>query len=121
MTRVLVDTSVWIDHLHRTDAELSVLLEQNVVVTHPLVIGELALGGIRDRGQVLERLERLPSAPVATHGEVLAAVERRRLFGRGLSLVDAHLLVSALIGGDVRLFTRDRRLRDAASDASVRW
>lgn len=121
MSLVLVDTSVWIDHFHRKDATLVSLLESNLVVGHPLVVGELALGSIRERTLVLELLARLQQAPEASNNEVLSLIENRRLSGRGLSIVDVHLLASALITGDVRLLTRDRRLADAAEEAGVRW
>lgn len=121
MSLVLVDTSVWIDHLHRSDKRLTTLLESNLVVSHPMIVGELALGTMRDRATVLGLLARLPTAPVATSDEVRALIESRRLYGRGLSLVDVSLLASALIGGDVVLFTRDRRLAEAAAELAVRW
>ncbi|MGN6203457.1 type II toxin-antitoxin system VapC family toxin [Humibacter sp.] len=121
MSLVLVGTSVWIDHLHRSDKMLVPLLEANLVVGHPLVIGELALGSIRERATVLELLARLPQAPEASNDEVLTLIENRHLFGKGLSIVDLHLLASVLVAGDVRLFTRDRRLSGAADDAGVRW
>ena len=121
MSLALVDTSVWIDHLRHGDAALVKLLEENLVVVHPMVIGELALGNLRARRELLEDLADLPSAPVATHEEVLLLIEHRRLHGTGLDLVDAHLLASALIAADVRLWTRDRRLAEAAATASVGW
>lgn len=121
MSLVLVDTSVWIDHLHRSDEALVSLLESNLVVGHPLVIGELALGSIRERATVLGLLDSLPQGPTASNDEVLALIEKRKLSGKGLSIVDVHLLASALIAGDVRLFTRDRRLAAAADEAGVRW
>lgn len=121
MTRILVDTSIWIDHLHRSDDKLAALLDVGLVVTHPMVIGELALGSLRERGIVLGLLSQLPTVDEASSDEVLSLVERRALYGRGLSLVDAHLLASTLISADVRVWTRDRRLADAADDASIGW
>ena len=116
---ILVDTSVWIDHLHRHDAELARLLEAVQVGVHPMVLGELALGSLRNRDSVLALLGALPSAVVATHDETMALVDARRLHGRGLSLVDAHLLASVLLTPGARLFTRDRRLATAASALGV--
>lgn len=121
MTRVLVDTSVWIDHLHLRDEQLAGLLDVGLVVTHPMVIGELALGTLRDRSTVLRLLAQLSPVQTAFAEDVLALVEARRLHGQGLSLVDAHLLASALITGDVRIWTRDRRLATVAHDAAVGW
>ncbi len=117
---ILVDTSVWIDHLHRVDAALVDLLERDEVFAHPLVIEELGLGTIRDRGEVLSLLANLAPAPMLDHGEVMELVASHRLWGRGLSAVDTHLLGSALLGGgSTRLWTRDRRLRDAAEGVGV--
>ena len=72
---ILVDTSIWIDHLHRSDTALSTLLNEAQVCIHPMIIGELALGSLRDRRTVLGLLSDLPGAPVATHTEVLSFVE----------------------------------------------
>jgi len=121
MTRLLVDTSVWIDHLHRRDDQLSAILDLGLVVIHPMVIGELALGSLRDRESVLELLTQLPMVQVAGFEEVLKLVEARELHGIGLSLVDAHLLASTLISADVRVWTKDRRLANAADRAGVGW
>ncbi len=116
---ILVDTSIWIDHLHRSDATLSELLNEAQVCAHPLVIGELALGSLRDRTTILELLADLPSTPVATHAEVLAFVDSKILYGIGLSLVDAHLLAALRLSPSDRLWTRDRRLRQAAGKLNV--
>ncbi|TMQ49847.1 MAG: type II toxin-antitoxin system VapC family toxin, partial [Candidatus Eisenbacteria bacterium] len=106
---ILVDTSVWIDHLRSGNRTLISLLDREEVLTHPFVIGELACGRMRNRQQILELIGRLPGARVADHEEVLAFVERDRLFGRGIGWVDAHLLAAALLS-HAMLFTLDRRL-----------
>jgi len=116
---ILVDTSVWIDHLRTTDAQLVIKLEEAAVCTHPMVIGELALGSLRDRRSVLDLLTNLPSSLAATHAEVLAMIEAFALSGSGLGLVDAHLLAAARIDAGVRLWTRDRRLLAAAERLGV--
>jgi len=116
---ILVDTSVWIDHLHRSDPTLSVLLNEAQVCAHPMIIGELALGSLRDRRTVLSLLADLPSAPMATHDEVLGFVERYALYGIGLSLVDVYLLAAVRLSSADRLWTRDRRLRLAADKLEV--
>ena len=116
---VLVDTSVWIDHLHAANPELIDLLERAMVAQHPMVIGELALGSLRDRERVLGLLADLPSTPVATHAEVLGFVEANLLYGEGLSLVDAHLLASVVLAPGARLWTRDKRLTAAARRLGV--
>lgn len=116
---ILVDTSIWIDHLHRSEAALSTLLHEVQVCTHPMIIGELALGSIRDRTAILGLLSDLPSASVATYAEVLLFVELQALYGIGLSLVDVHLLAALRLRGADRLWTRDRRLRLAAEKLGV--
>ena len=116
---ILVDTSIWIDHLHSPEGTLSVLLNEARVCTHPMIIGELALGSLRDRKTILGLLSDLPSTPQATHAEVLPFVERHALYGKGLSLVDAHLLATLRLSPPDRLWTRDRRLRRAADQLGV--
>jgi predicted nucleic acid-binding protein len=110
---ILVDTSVWIDHLRFRNRTLISLLEREEVLTHPFVIGELACGRLRNRQQILELIGRLPATRVADHDEVLAFVERQRLFGQGIGWVDAHLLASTLLS-HATLFTLDRRLSSVA-------
>jgi predicted nucleic acid-binding protein len=109
----LVDTSVWIDHLRKGDAELAALLDEGVVLVHPFVIGEIACGTSRQREVVLGHLRHLPAAPLATEVEVHHLLERHRLGGRGLGWVDLHLLASARLAA-VPLITRDRALQEVA-------
>lgn len=111
---ILVDTSVWIDHLRSANATLVHLLEVHQVLCHPFVMGELACGSLRQRSDVTDALGNLPSAPVATHAEALSYLERHALFGRGIGWVDLHLLASTALSGDGRLWTRDKRLAGAA-------
>lgn len=114
----LVDTSVWVDHLRRGNARLGRLLEDGLVITHPFVVGELALGRMRQRNEVLGLLGELPRAEAAQHGEVLDFVERHGLAGSGIGWVDVHLLVSAALSG-VGIWTLDRRLSIAAQRLSL--
>lgn len=111
--RVLVDTSVWIDHLRRGDAGLAGLLEDGAVVVHPFMIGELACGNLQRREEILGLLQALPAAPVASHAEALHFVAAHGLQGEGLGWVDVHLLASARLAG-VALRSRDRALASAA-------
>ncbi len=117
---ILVDTSVWIDHLHATEPELVDLLARDVVGSHPMVVEELALGSIKGRGSVISLLRALHRFPSISHEEILDFVDARRLWGRGLSAADVHLLGSVLLEGGARLWTRDKRLRAAAEDVGVR-
>lgn len=116
---ILVDTSVWVDHLRGHEPALAVLLENGTVLGHAFVLGELACGGLRRRAEILRLLAELPQAFAATHAEVLGLIERHRLMGRGIGYVDAHLLASAVLTPDARLWTRDRRLAEAAESLGV--
>jgi predicted nucleic acid-binding protein len=113
---VLVDTSVWVDHLRSPNATLVGELDAGRVLAHPLVIGELACGRLKNRKEILGLLGRLPTLPVATHEEAMAFLERRSLMGRGIGFVDVHLLASTALAMPARLWTRDRRLALVASD-----
>jgi len=110
---VLVDTSVWVDHLTRGQAQLAALLHEGQVVCHPFVIGELACGHVRNRREILGLLATLPQARVAEHDELLRFVEQHQLSGRGLGWVDVHLLGGAFLSS-CRLWTHDKALREAA-------
>lgn len=112
---MLVDTSVWVDHLRVGDAQLASLLIRNTVVMHPFVLGEIACGHLLDRAATLELLAQLPTAAVAEPAELLGYIERHRLYGKGIGYVDVHLLASAAIGG-TPLWTRDRRLLAVARE-----
>jgi predicted nucleic acid-binding protein len=116
---LLVDSGVWIDHLRRADPDLQRALEAGRVLGHSLVTGEIAVGSLADRAGTIGLLQRLPQAVRADDGEVLDLVERRTLYSLGLGFVDAHLLASCLLTPDARLWTRDRRLREAAERLDV--
>jgi len=111
---ILVDTSVWVDHLHVGDPLLARLLDRGEILGHPWVTGELALGHLQGRSEVLRLLEHLPQATVATAAELLDFINRRELFGLGIGYVDAQLLAATMLTDNGRLWTRDRRLRSAA-------
>ena len=111
---ILVDTSVWVDHLRAGDAQLADLLKRAQVAMHPFVVGEIACGSLADRSLVLELLQTLPAASVAESEEVLGFVERHELHGIGIGYVDVHLLASVALTEGGKLWTRDKRLRVAA-------
>ena len=117
--RVLVDTSIWIDHLRKTEPVLVDLLERDQVCVHQSVITELALGNLKNRSVFLKALERLMIVRNVDDRGVRHLVEERWLWGRGLSAVDAALLASAVVTPGVALWTRDKRLRQAARDVGV--
>ena len=107
---ILVDTSIWVDHLRTGDPELVALLQDGHVLAHPWVTGELALGHLSRRGEILGLLHNLPQATVATDVEVLTLIDNQHLFGPGIGYVDAHLLAATMLTTDARLWTRDKRL-----------
>ena len=116
---ILVDTSIWMDHLHRGDEMLASLLGNGVVLMHPFVIGELALGSLRQRDVILRALRRLPSASVARNDEVMRLIDQEALFGLGIGYVDVHLLAAVRLTPDTSLWTRDKNLSAAAERLSL--
>ena len=115
---ILADTSVWIDHLRRSNAALATLLESGEVLGHPFVIGELACGRMHNRAEILGLLDALPRASVAEHTETLRFVEAHRLAGAGLGWIDVHLLASAALSR-AALWTLDRGLRERARNLGI--
>lgn len=115
---ILVDTSIWVDHLRSDLPQLAERLERGEVATHPWVIGELACGNLQHRQTVLGLLSALPRVVTATDHEVLLTIENRRLMGRGIGFIDAHLLTSAMLS-NAALWTRDRRIAAVARDLGL--
>ena len=113
---ILVDTSIWVDHLRKDNAPLVKLLDAGRVLTHPFVIGEIALGQMRQRRAILAALSDLPRTQVATDDEAMTFIERHALFGRGIGYIDVHLLAAVRLTAGATLWTTDRRLH-AAADA----
>jgi predicted nucleic acid-binding protein len=111
---ILVDTSVWVDHLRENDLALSTLLERRQILAHPFVIGELALGSLKQRDLILGSLRGLPAALVGSDEEVHTYIDQHALFGLGIGYVDAHLLAATSLTLGAQLWTRDKRLRGAA-------
>lgn len=113
---ILIDTSVWVDHLRSGDAQLADLLERGSVLMHPFVVGEIACGNLTHRASILELLCELPAAAVAESEEVLGFIEHHALHGKGIGYVDVHLLASVALTQGASLWTRDKRLQAAADD-----
>ena len=111
---ILVDTSVWVDHLRAGDDALASFLKVGQVLMHPCVLGEIALGRLRRRDLILSDLRALPQIAVATDAEVLTFVERHRLFGLGIGWVDVHLLAAIQLTPGAFLWTRDKRLHNVS-------
>jgi predicted nucleic acid-binding protein len=116
---ILVDTSVWIDHLRTWIALLADALEAEDVLVHPFIIGELACGEMKQRREVLALLARLPGIVVATDQETLHFIERHRLMGKGIGYIDAHLLASITLADGAQLWTSDKRLRVIAEKLKI--
>ena len=112
---ILVDTSIWIDHLRAGDEHLCALLDHDRVLSHPSVVGELALGNLNNRSAILDAMSQLPRAQVATDEEVLHFIEAHALFGLGVGYVDASLLAATRLTPGAKLWTRDKRLLAASS------
>jgi len=116
---ILVDTSVWVDHLNKTDRARNALLLQDRVRIHPLIVGELAMGNLRPRAPILLFLRRLPSVIIASHDEVLHFISQHKLFGLGIGYIDAHLIASVHLTPAATLWTRDKRLARVAETLNV--
>lgn len=119
MNKVLVDTSVWIDHFRHTNNALTLLLNTDLVLTHPMIIGELACGTPPSRHQTLESLSLLQATQLATLQEVLTFIEQQQLYGLGCGYVDLNLLASTLLTPDTKIWTLDRRLAELAERFDV--
>lgn len=115
---ILVDTSVWIRHFRDNDQTLAQRLSDGLVLMHPFVAGELACGNLKNRAAVLADLYALPTAKSASNAEVRFFIEERKLWGRGLGLVDIHLLASAMLSG-CGFWTLDKTLREAARKLDI--
>jgi predicted nucleic acid-binding protein len=116
---VLVDTSIWIDHFRHTAPQLVELLDRGDVAMHPFVLGELVLGHLPRISEMIDDLNTLPQATVASPGEVLQFIAHRKLSGSGIGYVDAHLLAAAALTPETLIWTRDKRLLAAAQSLSL--
>ena len=115
---ILVDTSVWVDHLRRPNSEMIDHLTVSDILIHAFVIGELACGTLPNRS-VLQRLDDLPQIVQATNDEVLSLIESHGFMGRGIGYIDAHLLASVIRDGSASLWTRDQRLKRIAEEMGI--
>ena len=116
---ILVDTSIWVDHLRAGDDRLGALLDSGEVLGHPFVIGEPALGNLRQRDAFLRDLLDLPQAIVASDEEMAQLIDREKLFGCGIGYIDAHLLAAARLTADTKLWTRDQTLNEVAAQLGL--
>lgn len=116
---ILADSSIWIDHFRIANLQFSRLLDTDKVLMHPFVLGELAMGSIRNRAMTIADLRTYEFAPLASADEVLVLIESASLFSRGIGYIDTHLLAACLIHGDCALLTRDGRLQKAAEQLGI--
>jgi len=117
---ILVNTSVWVDHLRRDKVGLDAPLSEGQVLCHPFIIGELACGNLKNREEILALLQILPSVRTAEEEEALSFIEKHRIMGKGLGYIDIHLLASALLS-HVPLWTHDKRLGDVGAELKIRY
>ena len=115
---ILVDTSVWIRHLQEGDRYLALLLENGLVACHPFIIGELACGGMKNRNEIINLLNALPSACQLEHDEIMEFIDNRKIMNQGIGYVDTHILGSAIVS-ETRLWTLDKSLRKIAEKLSI--
>lgn len=116
---ILVDTSVWVDHLRKPETDLVRKLAEGDVLMHSMVIGELACGNLLHRQQRLRELQSLPKIVELTHIDVFSVIEKEGLMGQGIGFIDAHLLCSTLYHDGASLWTRDNRLYRVAEDLGI--
>jgi len=116
---ILVDTSIWVDHINAADDTLIYLLMQERIVMHPFVMGELALGSLHAREKVLKTLAAFPTVPLGTPAETFHLIETEKLYSRGIGYVDTALLVSTRLAPGTTLWTRDKRLAQIAMELGI--
>ena len=116
---ILADTTVWIDHFRRENAEMRRRLEKKNIAIHPFIVAELALGSLRERTKTLAWLDKLPRVPVAQLSEVRQMVEMCSLHSRGIGLTDASLIASCLIHPSTLLWTKDKQLSNVAESLGI--
>jgi len=115
---VLVDTSIWVAHLHQGLRRLENLLMDAEVICHPFIIGELACGNLKNRNEIISLLQSLPIAPTIEFEEFLFFLDRNHLMGKSIGFVDVHLLASAQLAG-MPLWTADKKLKSAADQLKL--
>lgn len=118
---ILLDTSVWADHLRHTDAHAQQLLRRSQVAMHPMVAGELSCGYLKNRKELTLLWQCLPQAVEAGHDEVMLFIEQNKLMGKGVGFIDFHLLASCLLSGNMQLWTIDKRLLSLAQDMQIAY
>ena len=121
LTMILIDTSVWIEHLSKGGRAIEDLLKTSKALIHPFVIGEIACGNLADRAEILSLLNDLPALPVAAEASALYFIEQNQLMGLGIGYIDAHLLTATALEPPTRLLTLDKRLKAAAEALNLSY
>ena len=116
---ILVDSSVWIDHLRLSNSRLCVLLENHEVLMHTMILGELACGSLQHRNQRLRQWQDLPRLPSVPDDEAIRFIDHHSIMSRGLGFIHVHLLASVAATPATRLWTRDRTLGEIAADLDL--
>ncbi len=117
---ILADTSIWISHFREGNTHMEFLLNEGIVVCHPFIIGELACGNLKNRHEILSLLHELPTAIMADHSEVLQFIANNHLMGKGLGLIDIHLLASAVLT-NIPLWTDDKKLKQISAKLNIEY
>ncbi|MFH0922336.1 MAG: PIN domain-containing protein [Fibrobacterota bacterium] len=117
---ILIDTSAWVSHFHKGDADLGFLLSEGLAACHPFVIGELACGNLRNRKEILSLLQTLPGTPVVSNSEHLHFIELKKIHGIGLGFVDIHLLASVCLTG-CKIYTHDKTLHRVSTQLGINY
>lgn len=117
---VIVDTSIWVDHLRKGSLHLEKLLLEAQVACHPFIMGELACGNIKNRNEFLSLIQTLPMAPTINLDEFLYFTEQNKLMGKGIGFVDIHLLASARLS-EIPLWTSDKKLKSVSMELNIAY
>ena len=117
---VIVDTSIWIDHLRKSNLGLEKLLLDEKVASHPFIIGELACSNLKNRNEFLSLIQTLPMAPTINLDEFLYFIRQNELTGRGIGFIDVHLLASARLS-EMPLWTSDKRLKSVSMELNIAY
>jgi predicted nucleic acid-binding protein len=117
---VLVDTSVWVEHLRYGNVGLENLLNEGHVVCHPFIVGELACGNLSNRSEILSLLQALPLVNHAEHEEVMHFIDNYSLMGKGLGYIDMHLIASAILT-KAPIWTLDKKLKEVSSKLGLEY
>ena len=118
---ILVDTSVWVDYLRNGESNLEELINTNQVCMHSAIIGELACGNLQNRKDRINDWKALPTISELQNGDVIALIENKKLMGKGIGLIDAHLLGAVLNQPGTLIWTRDRKLLNITTALGVAY